>query len=132
MSQTSHITAEKCAALNKQVQKIRQNILTLEDRVQKKSKQLKKDKEDHTKDCLKKQRNETHRLDTENDKLNRPSDQARMIRNYGKMDMDLWTRNEVRYWFNKNAPDPKELEYNWSPVDSGYCVRSQSANNNSR
>eukprot|EP01041_Mallomonas_annulata_P003778 gene3778-7504_t len=111
---------ERVEIVNKQVVKVRQKILNIEDNIRAKSRQLKKEKEDHTHAGLSKARNDTHNLNTDIDKLNRPSDQSRSLRTYSKMDTDLWTRDEVRWWFNKNGPDAREMEYFWSSTGSGY------------
>lgn len=115
--------AEKIIALKKQTEKVRHRVLTLQDSIHSKAKQLKQEQLDHTKDCLKKERNDTHNLNTNNDKLNRECDQARMIRTYGNSEQTLWTRDEVRYWYNKYAPDASEMAYTWSPLEAGYTVK---------
>ena len=55
------------------------------------------------------------------DKLLRPSDRGNDIRQYGKMDADIWKYDTLRDWFNSYAtPQPVE---NWSAIQSGYTIQ---------
>jgi len=100
---------------------LRHQILAVHDQVMNKSIELKKEKHDHTHASLSKTRNMAHSIEKTNDMMNRPCDQQRMTRTYGKMDADLWTRDEVRLWFNQYAPD-KDEDYKFIPSKTGYTL----------
>lgn len=55
------------------------------------------------------------------DRTRRPSDRGYEIRNYSKMDMDVWRYDQLRDWFQTYATDPEP--YNYIPSQEGYTLR---------
>ena len=113
ISELIELKRRKLQKTEKRIQILHNNVYVLD-------KKLKKEKEDHTHDSLARTRAQTHNMAVDNDRLNRPSDQQMPTRTYGKMDTDLWTRSEVRLWFNKKASD--EPDFHFSPSKTGYTV----------
>jgi hypothetical protein len=65
--------------------------------------------------------NSAHNSRMEMDRRQRPSDRGMDIRQYGKMDADIWKYDTLRDWFNTYAT-PVTPE-NWSALESGYSIR---------
>lgn len=69
-------------------------------------------------------RHRTHHLTVAMDSVLRGPDQSNDIRTYSKMDADIWKYEDVRHWFNKNAPtDPNSGAYTKTPAETGYVIR---------
>lgn len=96
------------------------SIENLRFKVLDKAHELQFERDAHKLSTLTNIRNESFRMDTTKDKINRPSDQKHEVRTYGRMDQSLWTQNEVRIWFNRT--DQSDVTYNWSPHNTGYTV----------
>ena len=67
-------------------------------------------------------RHTTHMQSIRNDNSYRLADRSFGIRNYSKMDLNVWQYEDVRHWFNKDAPQNIE-EYNATPSETGYMLR---------
>ena len=114
----------KIAQKEKQLLKLEETLLEFSDRTKAKTGELLAIKESDKSGRLANVRHRTHHLITEMDSKLRPPDQSNDIRTYSKMDLDIWKYEDVRYWFNKNAPsDPNAGAYTLRPVDTGYVIR---------
>ena len=108
----------------KQLTKLEENLMEFKDKARHKSAELTTLRESEKSGRLANVRHRTHNLVTEVDSLLRPPDQSCDIRTYSKMDLDIWKYEDVRLWFNKNAPsDPKSGEYTLRPADTGYVIK---------
>lgn len=63
----------------------------------------------------------SHGKTLEIDREKRPSDRSYEIRNYSKMDMDVWRYQQLRDWFNTYAKE--EEKYRYIPSETGYTIR---------
>ena len=98
--------------------------MEFKDRTTAKTNQLQAIKESDKSARLANVRHHTHHLITEMDSVLRPPDQSNDIRTYSKMDLDIWKHEDVRHWFNKNAPtDPEACSYKLRPADTGYVIK---------
>lgn len=119
-AQSSTRTA-KIQMKKNQLQKVTEEILTLDTQAKKKNLELKKQKESQTANRLSKSRITMHNNATTNDKVLRPPDRSNDIRTYSKMDLDVWQYPQVRDWFNEyGQPVPHVHE---SPAETGYMIQ---------
>ena len=108
----------------KQLSKLEENLMEFKDKTSLKSLELASLRESEKSGRLANVRHRTHKLITEVDSVLRPPDQSCDIRTYSKMDLDIWKYEDVRLWFNKNAPhDSKAGEYCLRPADTGYVIK---------
>ena len=98
-----------------------EEILDLTTKVSKISSQLKQKRTDEKDFRVSTGRNLSHQKTLEIDREKRPSDRDYEIRNYSKMDMDVWRYDQVRNWFNSYATDQKPDNY--IPSEAGYTIR---------
>ena len=105
----------------KKLKAISERILILDDTIKKAGSDLKEKRQGEKSTTVSKSRIVSHNKSLEIDHLKRPSDQYYDIRNYSKMDQDLWKYPQMCGWFNKNATEAPA--YNLSPSDTGYCVK---------
>lgn len=111
----------KIEAKKARLQEVYDHIAELSDEVKLKARQLKAEKEANTASRTQKSRQMTHTSALISDHLLRPSDRSNDIRNYSKMDLDIWKYDDVRNWFNQYATD-MPIEH-VSPAETGYMIR---------
>jgi hypothetical protein len=106
---------------NKQLSRLEDKILEYKDTVSTISVKL-KEKRDHEKDFrVRMGRSIAHNKTLELDRTKRPADRTYEIRNYSKMDMDVWRYDQMRGWFN-NYATPEE-PYELVPSKTGYTLK---------
>jgi vacuolar-type H+-ATPase subunit I/STV1 len=105
----------------KEFSKCAENILEYSTKVSKISGQLKQKRTDEKDYRVSTMRHLTHHKTLEIDRGRRPSDRDYEIRNYSKMDMDVWRYDQVRNWFNSYATDPEP--YRYVPSEVGYTLK---------
>ena len=98
-SQQSSARVAKIQMKKNQLQKVTEEIRTLDTQAKKKNLELLKQKESHTANRLSKSRIIMHNNATSNDKVLRPCDRGNDIRTYSKMDLDVWQYPQVRDWW---------------------------------
>lgn len=108
----------------RQLTKLEDTLVQYKDDTKKKTKELAALRESEKSARLANVRHRTHHLTTDLDAVLRPPDQSNDIRTYSKMDLDIWQHEDVRYWFNRNAPsDPDAGAYKLRPADTGYVIK---------
>lgn len=105
----------------KQLMKVRDEILERGDVISKISTTLKQKREGEKSMRVSTSRLYAHHTTMQVDGTKRPSDRFNDIRAYSKMDLDVWKYHEVRDWFNKNAAPPEP--YKFQPTETGYTLR---------
>ena len=97
-------------------------IIDLGDEVKKRNKDLHSEHHTITHARLAKTRMATDKMEMDKDVGVRPADKQLSIRTYSKMDLDIWKYEDVRKWFNQNAPLEKPNTLHESPSSTGYTI----------
>lgn len=105
----------------KQLRKLQDDILVLNDDISKRQKELRALKSDDLNSHVSSLRLKAHEKDIFIDSKKRPPDKANNIRNYGKLDNDIWKFDDIREWFNKY--DSGYKEYIPTPAETGYMLK---------
>jgi phage-related minor tail protein len=105
----------------KEFAKCGEQILDLTTKVSKISGQLKQKRTDEKDSRVSAGRVVTHRQTLDIDRGKRPSDRDYEIRNYSKMDMDVWRYDQLRNWFNTYSTE--QQPYRYVPSQVGYTLR---------
>lgn len=98
-----------------------ERIADLNDSIKKTGSDLKERRAGEKSLTVSNSRMNSHTKALEMDHLKRSSDQYHDIRNYTKMDVDLWKYPQMCDWFNKNATE--QPSYNLTPSATGYTVK---------
>lgn len=107
--------------MKKEVDEVVTKIIDIGDKVKKKSKELEHERHVMTHTRISQVRQQTDRMEMNKDAGCRPSDKQLNIRTYSKMDSDIWKYEDVRKWFNTNAPKD-ELIIHESPSSTGFMI----------
>ena len=119
MSQTREV---KLKVKEKELLKVRDKILALDDEIAAKVKANVKKREDGVSNRVYKTRQFTHHQNMNNDIVLRVSDRDQSIRTYSKVDSEQWKYHQVREWFNSGAPASPQVDYQ-IPAETGYMLR---------
>ena len=98
------------------------NIIDIGDAVKKRNKDLHHEHHTITHGRISKVRMTTDKMEMDKDIGLRPSDKQLSIRTYSKMDLDVWKYEDVRKWFNINAPSESSPMIHESPSTTGYTI----------
>lgn len=129
---TKHLSPAELAVIskkrNKEVEKKKrelqqtgQTILELKDEISHISVKLKEKRMKEKDFRVSTTRFISHEKTLEIDRHKRPADRDYEIRNYSKMDMDVWRYDQVRNWFNSYATEQEP--YRFVPSETGYTLK---------
>lgn len=110
---------------NKDLENLEGKILEMKDSVSKISSQLKQKRDSEKDNRVSASRIISHHKTISIDREKRPADRTYEIRNYSKMDMDVWRYDQVRNWFNTYASEQEP--YRFAPSETGYTLRADDA-----
>jgi hypothetical protein len=108
----------------KQLKTIQDKIFDLDDVISSKSKDLRVAKTTGKSERVAAARNVLHKSQLLVDGNNRSSDRNFEIRQYTKVDADVWQYDDLRSWYCKYGPAKgQEVTENKSPAETGYTIR---------
>lgn len=112
---------QRIKKLKKELDSTVNRINDLGDEVKKRHSDLQREHHVVTHGRISKVRMTTDRMEMDKDLGVRPSDKQLSIRSYSKMDQDIWKYDDVRKWFNHNAPTDNAALHE-APSATGYTV----------
>jgi len=118
----AELLAAKLASKNAALRAAEDDILSLRDEIREKSASLKQLRASQKSVRVANARIASHLKAYNIDLHNRPPDRGDDIRQYTKMDLDVWAYPQVRDWFNSQATD-EDFSYKLRPSETGYMIR---------
>jgi hypothetical protein len=118
----AELLAAKLASKNTALRAAEDDILHLRDEIREKSASLKQLRASQKSVRVANARIASHLKEYDVDQRKRPSDRGNDIRQYTKMDLDVWAYPQVRDWFNSQATD-EDFSYNLRPSETGYMIQ---------
>ena len=119
------ILAAKLSRKNAQLRELEDKILVLSDDIKHRSASLKFKRASEKSLRVASSRMQSHMKQYETDLKNRPPDRGDDIRQYTKMDLDVWKYHQVRDWFNCKASN-EDFGYHLTPAETGYMIKVES------